>query len=507
MQKTLTKSILVFLCTLSLLFMVSDTNGQELDSIPDITEDITEVDESASELSNIWSLIEQAGPIRYPIYGIFIAGIFMIAYRSYGLMSDRLMEKDLNETSFQHLSLNEISAKISSQSDNMLSVIMAKLLNVFQTNRNADYLHDEISNYNTTQQDNFKTFKNRIDFLSDTAGALGLLGTVWGMFFVFSSGTLEREVILVGMGYALMSTLLGLVVSIILNFCSTFTEGFFSRHLESVTTKADELRFRLIELSEAPNLGKKKSESALTHNNRPSSNSQPYSGKKSKEHETEQNKKPEPVNEPESIKLETDVSSINAGEEHKEVRVQLKGTLGEPVASEKLKIIVDGKGYINSKEGGAIIQTDAKGKALFDWKTDDKIGEKRILVRCNNDRYKDVKSIYSTIVKPAEPSGIHLINNHQAGLVGSKLEKPVEILVKDKYNNPVNDLKVIMKVTMGDGKFENGKKESLMKTDLKGSCKVDFTLGSEPGFNAVDISLPDYKITKSFQAVAQEVEV
>jgi biopolymer transport protein ExbB/TolQ len=71
------------------------------------------------------------------------------------------------------------------------------------------------------------------------------------MFMVFSSGTLEREIILVGMGIALLSTFLGLIVSIILNFCSTLTEGYFSKHLENVTTKADELRFRLIELSES----------------------------------------------------------------------------------------------------------------------------------------------------------------------------------------------------------------------------------------------------------------
>jgi biopolymer transport protein ExbB/TolQ len=40
------------------------------------------------------------------------------------------------------------------------------------------------------------------------------MGTVWGMFTVFFQGSAEQEVILRGMGIALITTLLGLVVTI-----------------------------------------------------------------------------------------------------------------------------------------------------------------------------------------------------------------------------------------------------------------------------------------------------
>ncbi|PTM14701.1 MAG: hypothetical protein DA443_04385, partial [Bacteroidetes bacterium] len=83
--------------------------------------------------------------------------------------------------------------------------------------------------------------------------ALGLLGTVWGMFMVFSSGSLDKDTILAGMGVALLTTLLGLVVSITLNFFSTLIQGYFSGHLENVVQKADELRFRLLEISQDAN--------------------------------------------------------------------------------------------------------------------------------------------------------------------------------------------------------------------------------------------------------------
>jgi len=205
-----------------------------------------------NQSSSLWEIIGQAGPLQYPIYGILFVGLFFITFKFIELLRDKKMQKELMDKSFVNTSIDDIKTLITSQKDHFLSRIMAKLLNVYLTNNNADYLHDEITNYNSSLKDNFMIFKNRIDFLSDTAGALGLLGTVWGMFIVFSSGSIDKEIILIGMGVALMTTLLGLVVSIVLNFFTTIIDGIYSKHLEDIVSKADELRFRLIELSDSP---------------------------------------------------------------------------------------------------------------------------------------------------------------------------------------------------------------------------------------------------------------
>ncbi len=497
--------LLLFFLLLSLAFTIENSYSFDQESDNDVQElidedlEVSDIEESTS----IWGLVGQAGGIRYPIYGILIVGIFLISLRSYELYSDNKIQSDLQETSFRHMSLNEISSKISIQQDFMLSRIMAKLLNVFQTNRNADYLHDEISNYNSVQQDNFNTFKNRIDFLSDTAGALGLLGTVWGMFIVFSSGTLEREVILVGMGLALMSTLLGLVVSIILNFCSTLSEGYFTKHLEKVTSKADELRFRLIELSESPSILPKATSSNNNNHSKEKNKPAYISTEKNKVSE----KKAEPINEPSSIEIKCKTNEINIGDKIEDIKVSLNGTLNKPIKDLELDIILEGKGTVNGNPGKTKLKTDQNGTITFDWKPENKVGEKRLLVRCADDKYKAINNILKINVKAGEPSDMKLLNNHQAGLTGNQLNKPVTIIVSDKLGNPVGDVKVLMKVTMGDGKFDNGKKEITTKTDASGKTFIDFTLGSEPGFNAIDISLVDYGITKSFQAVGQEVTV
>lgn len=200
--------------------------------------------------TSIWDLVEQAGGIRFPIYGILVVGLLLIFSKVFELLQDKKKQEQLAKSSLTESGINEITSLVSSQSGHMLSAVMAKLLNVYANQKATETLHNEISSFNAVKQEEFATFKQRIDFLSDTAGALGLLGTVWGMFLVFSTGSSDKETILIGMGVALMSTLLGLVVSIILNFFTTVTQGFFTKHLQAVSEKADELRYRLIELSQ-----------------------------------------------------------------------------------------------------------------------------------------------------------------------------------------------------------------------------------------------------------------
>ncbi|MEZ4698938.1 MAG: MotA/TolQ/ExbB proton channel family protein [Rhodothermales bacterium] len=200
-------------------------------------------------MNNLWTLTEQAGPLRWPIFLVFIIGMFLVTLKWFELMSDRRESKDLEHVDFRLMGLPQIIKTISGQKDSMLARLHATMLNVFQSQQNQADLHDEIANYIRYQQDRFDTFKRRVDFMSDTAGALGLLGTVWGIFTVFSQGLLDDQVILTGMGFALITTLMGLIVSIILNLSSTEVFGFFNRRLERIGAKSDELRFRLMELA------------------------------------------------------------------------------------------------------------------------------------------------------------------------------------------------------------------------------------------------------------------
>lgn len=208
--------------------------------------------ESETTMS-FFDLLRQAGSIRYAIFAVFIIGLFLIVLKVFDVSSDKRRSSGLLGNSYQTMNLKEIVSDVSAETSHLMSNISSTLLNVYQTSLNAENLQDEISTFSRIQQEKYNSFAKRVDFLSDTAGALGLLGTVWGMFMVFSSGSLDKDTILAGMGVALLTTLLGLVVSITLNFFSTLIQGYFSGHLENVVQKADELRFRLLEISQDAN--------------------------------------------------------------------------------------------------------------------------------------------------------------------------------------------------------------------------------------------------------------
>jgi len=536
---------LVFLLVMMVPIIASETtyavqdNGQEsVESAEGVPTD--EMSEEEVGDSSIWSLVSQAGGIRYPIYAILFIGLFLISWKLIELYMDNKKSNGLRNTPFTDLNLDQISKTVNRQQEHMLSVVMAKILNVFQTNKNADYLHDEISNYDRFQRDNFNSFRNRVDFLSDTAGALGLLGTVWGMFMVFSSGTLEKESILAGMGLALMSTLLGLIVSIILNFSSTITEGYFTKRLEKVTGKADELRFRLIELSEdsepqrntnnrnqfvAADSGEQRKEPEESFNpgaeihlgdnekrNKPESgqvsrsNNQPAHDSYSKEKVAEP--EPEPVNNPKSISIKSGLTETAAvGEVLKKIRVELIGTEGEPVPDESLEVITKEGGKINDKNAPVTLTTNNKGVAEFDWTLDTNTGKQQAGIRCKRKEFHGVKKEFSVNAVPSEPEVLKIKNNHQAAETGKTIPKPVILTVHDKHENPVPDVELELKVSMGNGTFSDGAANTTKKTGNDGSVEFTFTLGDEPGFNAVDIEAKKYDLKQNFQAVGQEVTV
>lgn len=488
---------LLSMAILSLFVLSVPIFAQQLETIDSAIDNPAEL-EADVQTTSIFELVGQAGAIQYPIYGILIVGLLLISYRSVEIFSDNRASKEMHKYSFVDVSIDDIGQLIVNQKDYMLSSVMSKILNVFQTSRNSDYLHDEIANFRNQKWDEFKTFKNRIDFLSDTAGALGLLGTVWGMFIVFYSGTLEREIILVGMGVALMSTLLGLLVSIALNFFSTLTEGYYSKTLLKTISKADELRFRLIELVDYnkvdtdPELDRQENSGfdRKNENHNKKNKSHQHSGTSSI---------------PNKIMQLNDVHEVVAGSKSNEIIVKLTDSEGNKFASETLKVsISDGDGSLNGKGHEIHVMTNSEGEASFNWSPGTSAGKKGIHVSWSDSANESIALEIHIMVLSDKPSELKIFNNNQAGVVGNKLSKPLRVILKDHFGNPVYGENVEFIVSLGNGHFKDLNQSFTTKTDRDGVIDVDFVLGNEPGFNAVEVIVPRTGIKNTFQAVGQE---
>ncbi|NOT00167.1 MAG: PQQ-binding-like beta-propeller repeat protein [Phycisphaerales bacterium] len=150
------------------------------------------------------------------------------------------------------------------------------------------------------------------------------------------------------------------------------------------------------------------------------------------------------------------------------------------------RLTADGAG-----DGSMMLQvhTDDAGLAGARWRlgSDAGMGNNRVEVTS--------ASIVGTVVfcASATPAPAGQINigsgNNQRAEVGAPAPEPLEAWVSDGCN-PVKNMAVTFTVTQGGGKV-NGQDSITVNTDTSGHADVNFTLGPDPGNNAVEASFPN----------------
>lgn len=192
-------------------------------------------------------ILEDCKHFKYPLLGILFAGLFLGLFHAGILFMEQRKSQPLAKMSFQRASSVEIETELKSKAGaSELGHLLRLLFTLHKAgNGTEEDFHNEVAHAAKTRQERFGTFRNWMIFLSDSAGALGLLGTVMGMYSTFWGGALDAVQVVSGMGIALSTTLVGIVISIALNLVATLLSNYFDRQMELTYNKAEELRFAL----------------------------------------------------------------------------------------------------------------------------------------------------------------------------------------------------------------------------------------------------------------------
>lgn len=451
-------------------------------------------------LGDFWSLTQQAGPLRWPIFFVLAVGLVQVFVKLYELTRDRRVSGELRKTDFASMSLDDITRVVARQEESMLSTLQSTMVNVFQTRPGEGQLHDEISNFVSFQQDQFGVFRRRMEFLSDTAGALGLMGTVWGMFTVFFQGTAQQDVILRGMGIALITTLLGLVVSIILNFSATELSTFFDKRLEQVSRKSDELRFRLMELVPEPAPVVVAAPAAAPA---PAPVATPTPAPPKPEPTRRADPAPKEAPSWRYVELANGKRSGEAGSDTK-LELVVRSADGTPAPKVPVVVAVAGTaGALADGERSLRSQSGGDGKVAVACVLPEKAGAFALDVSLPEQPGPATRIEVS--VEPAEASRVVPEGNNQAAVAGMRLPVPIGVQVTDRFSNPIAGLQVAFAVTEGSGKLGSGSKEHTVVTDGNGFARTPYVLASEAGQNRVKATLAGSKRSVDFVAFGTEV--
>lgn len=450
-----------------------------------------------SDFKSIWEITRLAGGLRWVIILVLVAGLATMLYRYADLLMDKRRSKDILELNTKAASLRHIEQTVQNTPNNLLHQLYMNMLNVYRSTNSAVDAHYEITNHVQLQQDKFSTFQSKISFLSDTAGALGLLGTVWGMFVTFFRGNLDNQVILHGMGLALVTTLMGLVVSIVLNFFSTQLQGAFRKQMDTILTKGEELRLRLLisqqqgfryqaPQHEAAEINDFEDENLFTSE-----------------------KKVTP--EPESVPKHLTIAPLAGDHQAAPVNTRLKKPLQVKVHDEDGNSMIhqlvtfkieNGNGTFKNGNKVEEILTDEAGLAETYLTLGNVAGTNIVNARLNNNG-KFVQ--FEALGRPADPSELKYVSgNHQNLPAGREIGEPFVVQLLDCFKNPIPNETVLFKVKMGKGYFPGNRNSYVAQTDSNGYAKSYFTLNTEPGFNSIVVTAKGLRRSKiEFEVLGQ----
>ena len=220
-----------------------------------LAEVLPSVPGAAPEPFSIGSLLDlagQAGGFQYPIVGVLLAGLLLLSARLTGLLFDEFAARGLLQLPLSDLRADDLRAALRQSTDNLHTRLLVGMLELWGAGAGSAALGQEVTSLLDSARASYGRTERAITFLSSTAGGLGLLGTLVGIYVLFSAGSRDPQTIFAGIGIAVISTLLGIVVTIVLELLEVLTHGWASRYLERTEEWATRVRYRLIELTSIP---------------------------------------------------------------------------------------------------------------------------------------------------------------------------------------------------------------------------------------------------------------
>ena len=196
---------------------------------------------------SILELFSQAGGFQWPILAVLTAGLIVLMLRVVRLVRDHLAARPLMRLRLDSITYAALTNAQRSAADSLYTRLLSGML---QLHRNPEAMGREVSDVATAAHTAYRRTQRIINYCSSTAGGLGLLGTLVGIYALFSAGTRDPQTIFAGIAIAVVSTLLGIVTSILLEFFETLMHGHVSRYIESAQVWAQKVRSRVLFLSE-----------------------------------------------------------------------------------------------------------------------------------------------------------------------------------------------------------------------------------------------------------------
>ncbi|HEX9971193.1 MAG TPA: MotA/TolQ/ExbB proton channel family protein [bacterium] len=233
------------------LFAISTINAQVKKANignQSVTSSLNSINAEPVKKLTIWNIIEMNDWLLWPFIILTMSGIMINVHRGLTEHRDKSRSLPLLQGKIRANGIRGFVQMVRSSRSNRAARLFYQIISTFDKTNQAQPVSDEVNQFLASEREIFERFNRVNNFLSESAGALGLLGTVWGIFETFYTAKMDGATILRGMSVALITTLTGLIISLVLNGCGTYLYTLFNRQLNSLNNKAEELRQVLLVL-------------------------------------------------------------------------------------------------------------------------------------------------------------------------------------------------------------------------------------------------------------------
>lgn len=448
---------------------------------------------------------EQGGWVMYPIYGVFILGLGIIIYQFMRVYFDNRYAKPIEAVIEKRLTGKVVNAEtevaeiwqlVREHPKSKIAQLLDRLCDLWHRDSSGEALYVEIESFVKSVKERYEVSRHFAVLLSDTSGALGLLGTVLGMYQTFMPGQLESSQIISGMGVALVTTIGGLIVSIVLNFGIAWAHSVFQRHMELVAEHADLFRNRFGKSQPSQiikEIESRPAEAALQVTHTANGKIAP----------------PPPSRIPARLRLISGNHQVaDAGAMlSKALEVAVEDQNGKPMKN--VTVTFEGNGSMITFDNGENlrqIDTDVIGRAKVQAKLGKLLGKHKIVARVNGET--DLSEMFEIESKVGAPEKLIVLSGHlQTAQPGAQVPEALRLKLEDTCGNPVPEQSVLFEVTYNSGRLDRDKTRLDVKTNDEGIASVGFRLGDTPGVNIVKATVKPRggrKLETSFESMGRE---
>jgi biopolymer transport protein ExbB/TolQ len=197
---------------------------------------------------SVGAFIAKGKPIGDVILVLLVFAVFLVVDQLRVHLLERVRARKLRKVKTVNMRREEFEELARESGRSRLGKLLVETADVYRQTGDLSLLSTEAEVYREREEHRFNTFEARMSFLADTAGGLGLLGTVWGIYRGFAAKAVAQtnEELLAAMGVALVTTFLGIVVSVIINWMSTETGAAVRGRIMSAIGRVDDYRELLI---------------------------------------------------------------------------------------------------------------------------------------------------------------------------------------------------------------------------------------------------------------------